>query len=79
MHRISSQMNNTNTQSSLRLQESKLNRVNNQITSQKKILNLRDDPIAAGHVVRYQSYLGRVNTFEKNAKALTDEFSLREG
>ena len=79
MHRISSQMNNTNTQSSLRLQEAKLNRVNNQITSQKKILNLRDDPIAAGHVVRYQSYLGRVNTFEKNAKALTDEFSLREG
>lgn len=79
MHRISSQMNNTNTQSSLRLQESKLNRVNNQITSQRKILNLRDDPIAAGHVVRYQSYLGRVNTFEKNAKALTDEFSLREG
>ena len=63
MHRISSQMNNTNTQSSLRLQESKLNRVNNQITSQKKILNLRDDPIAAGHVVRYQSYLGRVNTY----------------
>ena len=79
MHRISSQMNNTNTQSSLRLQESKLNHVNNQITSQRKILNLRDDPIAAGHVVRYQSYLGRVNTFEKNAKALTDEFSLREG
>ena len=79
MHRISSQMNNTNTQSSLRLQEAKLNRVNNQITSQKKILNLLDDPIAAGHVERYQSYLGRVNTFEKNAKALTDEFSLREG
>ena len=79
MHRISSQMNNNNTQSSLRLQESRLNRANNQIGSQKKILNLRDDPLAAGHLVRFQSYLGRVKTFEKNALTLSDEFSVREG
>ena len=79
MHRISSQMNNMNTQSSLRLQESKLNRANNQISSQRKILELRDDPIAAGHLVRYQSYLGRVKNFEKNALTLSDEFSVREG
>ncbi|MCQ2576568.1 MAG: flagellar hook-associated protein 3 [Treponema sp.] len=79
MHRISSQMNNNNTQSNLRLQESRLNRVNNQIGSQQKIQNLRDDPLAAGHLVRYQSYLGRVKTFEKNALTLSDEFSLREG
>lgn len=79
MQRISSQMNNNNTQSSLRLQESKLNKANNQIGSQQKIQQLRDDPIAAGHLVRYQSYLKRVNTFEKNALTLTDEFSLREG
>ncbi len=79
MHRISSQMNNTNTQSSLRLQESRLNRANNQIGSQQKILQLRDDPLAAGHLVRYQSYLNRINTFEKNALTLSDEFSVREG
>ncbi len=79
MQRISSQMNNNNTQSNLRLQESKLNKANNQIGSQQKIQQLRDDPIAAGHLVRYQSYLKRVNTFEKNALTLTDEFSLREG
>ena len=79
MHRISSQMNNTNTQSSLRLQESRLNRANNQIGSQHKIQQLRDDPIAAGHLVRYQSYLNRVNQFEKNALTLSDEFSFREG
>jgi len=72
-------MNNMNTQSALRLQESKLNRANNQISSQNKLLNLRDDPIAAGHLVRYQSYLGRVKTFEKNALTLSDEFSVREG
>ena len=37
MHRISSQMNNNNTQSSLRLQESRLNAANNQIGSQRRI------------------------------------------
>ena len=79
MHRISSNMNNMNTQSALRLQESKLNRANNQIASQQKLLNLRDDPIAAGHLVRYQSYLGRVKNFEKNALTLSDEFAVREG
>lgn len=79
MHRISSQMNNFDTQSNLRLQESRLNKVNNQIGSQNRIQSLRDDPISAGHLVRYQSYLNRVNTFEKNALTLTDEFSFREG
>ena len=79
MRRISSQMNNFDTQSNLRLQESRLNKVNNQIGSQQKIQQLRDDPLAAGHLVRYQSYLNRVNTFEKNALTLSDQFSLREG
>ena len=79
MQRISSQMNNNNTQSALRLQESRLNRANNQIGSQHRIQQLRDDPIAAGHLVRYQSYLGRVNQFEKNALTLSDDFSYREG
>ena len=79
MHRISSQMNNTNTQSSLRLQESRLNKVNNQIGSQRKIQELRDDPLAAGHLVRYQSYLSRLNTFENNALTLSEQFSYREG
>lgn len=78
MQRISSQMNNNNTQSSLRLQESRLNKVNNQIGSQRKIQELRDDPIAAGHLVRYQSYLSRVNQFEKNALTLSDQFQVRE-
>ena len=78
MHRISSQMNNNNTQSNLRIQEHKLNRANNQLGNQQKIQQLRDDPIAAGHLVRYQSYLDRVNTFEKNAATLSDSFNLRE-
>ncbi len=79
MHRISSAMNNMNTQSALRLQESRLNSANNQIGSQRRIQQLRDDPISAGHLVRYQSYLNRVNNFQKNAESLSDEFVLREG
>ncbi len=72
-------MNNNNTQSSLRLQESRLNTANNQIGSQRRIQQLRQDPIAAGHLVRYQSYLQRVNQYEKNALTLSDQFSVREG
>lgn len=79
MRRISSSMNNMNTQNALRLQESRLNRANNQMGSQQKILNLRDDPVSAGHLVRYKSYLGRVNMFEKNAKTLSDNFAFSEG
>lgn len=79
MQRISSQLNNTDTQYYLRKQEVNQNRLNRQIGSQSKIGSLRDDPIAAGHLVRYESYLGRVNQFEKNAQTLVDQFQVREG
>ena len=79
MRRISSGMNNADTQMHLRLQESKLNKASNQMGSQRRIHELRDDPIAAGHLVRYQSFLSRVENFEKNALTLSDQFVLREG
>ena len=79
MRRISSSMTNNDIQGNLRLQESRLNRVSNQISSQQRLQSLREDPLAAGHLVRYQSYLGRVQTFEKNAQVLTDRFALTEG
>lgn len=79
MQRISSQLNNTDTQYYLRKQEVNQNKLNRQIGSQSKIGSLRDDPIAAGHLVRYESYLGRVNQFEKNAQTLVDQFQVREG
>ncbi len=77
--RISSQMNNMDTQYYLRKQEVKQNRLNNQIGSQSRIGSLRDDPIAVGHLVRYQSYLSRVNQFEKNAQTLADNYKVSEG
>jgi len=72
-------MNNADTQMHLRLQESKLNKASNQMGSQRRIHELRDDPIAAGHLVRYQSFLSRVENFEKNALTMSDRFVLREG
>jgi flagellar hook-associated protein 3 FlgL len=63
----------------LRGQESRLNKLNNQIGSEQKIPRLRDDPIAVGHTVRYSSYLTRVQQFEKNAKTLADQFAFSEG
>lgn len=79
MRRISSGMNNADTQMHLRLQESKLNKATNKMGSQRRIHELRDDPIAAGHLVRYQSFLSRVENFEKNALTLSDQFVLSEG
>ena len=79
MNRISSQFNNTNTQYFLRQQEVKEALKNKQIGTQSRITALRDDPIAAGHLVRYQSFLSRVNVFEKNAQTLSDNFQVREG
>lgn len=79
MHRISSQFNNNDTQYNLRRQEVNQAVLNRQIGTQHRIGRLRDDPIAAGHLVRYQSYLGRVNQFEKNAQTLSDQFNVREG
>ena len=79
MTRVSTGMMNNDIQNNLRLKESRQNRINGQLSSQQRLQSLREDPLAAGHLVRYQSYLGRVQTFEKNAQVLTDRFSLTEG
>ena len=79
MKRISSQLNNNNTQTNLRLQEMRKNKIANQMGTQQRIQQLRDDPIAAGHLVKYQSFVDRTNKFEKNAATLSDQFLYREG
>ena len=79
MRRVSSSTANNDVQYNLRMQESKINKVNNQLGSQNRIQELRDDPLAAGHLVRYQSYNGRVEQFEKNAQVISDDYSITEG
>ncbi len=78
MTRITSAMTNKDLQRTMRTQESGIYKLQNQITSQNKIQSLRDDPIAAGHLVRYESYLSRANQFEKNAQTVADRISYSE-
>jgi flagellar hook-associated protein 3 FlgL len=59
-------MPNSDMQFYLRRQEEGLNNIQTKIASQSRILELRDDPLAASHAVRYQSYLARLERFEKN-------------
>ncbi len=79
MRRISTNIQHDDIQGALRRQESKVNNLNNQIASQRKIQNLRDDPLAAGHSVRYQSFLARLERFDRNAKTVSDQFKITEG
>lgn len=79
MRRISTNIQHDDMQGALRRQESKVNNLNNQIASQRKIQNLRDDPLAAGHSVRYQSFLARLERFDRNAKTVSDQFKITEG
>jgi flagellar hook-associated protein 3 FlgL len=68
MRRISTDMPNSDAQFYLRRQEERVNNIENQIGTNNRIHRLRDDPLAASHAVRYESYLTRLNRFEENTK-----------
>jgi len=50
----------------MRRQEENLNNIQSKIGTQNRLQRLRDDPIAASHAVRYESYIARLNRFEEN-------------
>ena len=79
MQRISSNIQFTDLQYVLRRQETRLNTQNGRIANQSAISNLRDNPLAAGHSVRYKSYLARLERFDNNAKTLSDRYKAAEG
>jgi len=65
----------TDMQFHLRRQEENMSNIQNQIGTQNKLTRLRDDPIAASHAVRYDSYLSRLNRFEENTLYAKDHFN----
>lgn len=77
--RISTQLPNNDLQFHLRRHEEQLNRLQNQMGTQNRVLNLRDDPLAAAHAVRYASYLHRVDQFQKNIQSTINEYRVAEG
>lgn len=79
MRRISSNLQHSDSQFALRRQESRMSEESNRISNQRKLNNLRDDPLAAGHSVRYQSFLARIERFERNVKTVQDQIKISEG
>lgn len=79
MKRVSTNIQFTDSNYALRNQEFRLQNLNNKMQNQSKIQALRDDPIAAGHTVRYQSFLTRLERFEKNTQTLNDQYRIAEG
>jgi len=79
MRRISTEMPHIDSSYQLRRQEERLSKQQSQITSQNRILELRDDPLAASHTVRYESYLARLERFEKNTMYAKDHYNVVYG
>jgi flagellar hook-associated protein 3 FlgL len=69
-------MPNVDSQFYLRRHEEKLAKIQSQIGSESRIHELRDDPLAASHAVRYESYLARLERFEKNTQYAKDHYNL---
>jgi len=79
MRRISTDMPHIDMQYHLRRQEEQIAKLRSQMNSGSRIHELRDDPLAAGHTVRYQSYLARLERFEKNTSYAKDHYNLVHG
>jgi flagellar hook-associated protein 3 FlgL len=72
-------MPNKDMQYRVRRQEEGLAKAQAKIAGQTRILELRDDPLAASHAVRYDSYLTRLGRFEKNTLYAKDHFNQTDG
>jgi flagellar hook-associated protein 3 FlgL len=68
-------MPNTDMQYYLRRQEDNLQSIQSKIASGNRLDRLRDDPLAATHAVRYESYLARLERFENNVLYAQDHYN----
>ena len=75
MTRVSTNMPVTDMQFYLRKQEENLSNIQKQIGTNSRLHRLRDDPVAASHAVRYDSYLTRLHRFEGNVKYARDHYN----
>jgi flagellar hook-associated protein 3 FlgL len=68
-------MSNNDMQYYLRRQEEGLSDIQAKIAGQTRLRALRDDPLAVSHAVRYESYLARLERFEKNTLYARDLYN----
>lgn len=79
MRRVSTDTMNDDMQYWLRRRERDMANLETRMARQAKIESPRDDPLAAARAVRYDSVVGRLNRFEKNAQAADDLYRVSEG
>lgn len=79
MDRISSNLPSDNMIYYLQQRQERMLNTQNQIASQSKIQELRDDPIAAAHATRHQSFLSRLQRFSTNIERVKSEYETAEG
>jgi flagellar hook-associated protein 3 FlgL len=68
-------MPNNDIQYYLRRQEEALSNQQSRIAGNSRIRELRDDPLAVSHAVRYESYLARLERYEKNTLFARDHYN----
>jgi flagellar hook-associated protein 3 FlgL len=78
MDRISTNLPNDNMQFFLRERQQLMQQTQNQIASQTRIQNLRDDPLAASHATRYRSYTVRLERFSDNIQTVQERNRIAE-
>ena len=79
MKRVSTDLMNSDMQYWLRRTEDRTARMETRMARQTRIAELRDDPLAAAHAVKYDSFVGRLARFEKNATFAEDRYRVSEG
>ena len=78
MNRISSNAAANDLGFQLRNQEVRVNQAQNQMGSQLRLQNLRDDPVAAAHATRYQSWSARLERYDQNALEVQSNLRIQE-
>ncbi len=79
MYRVSTNMSNDDMSYWLRIREHQLNQIDNEMGSQTRLLNLRDDPLAAAHAVRFESRITRLNRYQQNVNTVIDTNNVADG
>jgi flagellar hook-associated protein 3 FlgL len=79
MDRISTNLPNDSMQFYLKERTKAMEKLTNQLASQTRIQNLRDDPLAASHATRYRSYTVRLERFSDNIATIRDRNVIAEG
>lgn len=79
MDRVSTNMSNNDMQYYMQLRSADMNELQNKMAEQTRIHDLRDDPVAAAHSVRYLSNIKRMERYTRNIDAVLGENRVAEG